>query len=260
MRIEHTRIVITGAASGIGRALQQQLARYPAQIVAVDRDEVQLRLAVDAIQSGAATVHPFVSDVSTEEGVDEIFDYAVDAMGGIDLFIANAGFAYYENLADADWSRLEHLVKVNALSPIYSAVKMRELNRVRPYKMVITASAMSLLPLPGYALYGATKGMLHHFAQAYRYELDDPRHLMLVYPIGTRTAFFDTSGAPIPWPTQTPEYVANRVVRGIECDKKAVYPSVTFQMLMLTGRVCPPALRLWQYIELRRFQRWREAQ
>lgn len=260
MQIEHSRIVITGAASGIGHALLVRLAQYRAHIIAVDRDEIHLHHAVAELKAAEASVIPFVNDVAGQSGVDAIFEHALDVMGGIDLFIANAGFAYYENLSVANWDRLERLALVNALAPIYSAIRMRELNRVNPYKVVITASAMSLLALPGYALYGATKATLHHFAQAYRYELDDPRSLMLVYPIGTRTAFFDTSGAPLTWPTQTPEYVANRIAQGIERDKQAIYPSVTFQLLLLAGRLCPPALRLWQHLELRRFRRWRDSQ
>jgi uncharacterized protein len=262
MRIEHTRIVITGAASGIGYALMLRLAQYPAHIVVVDRDEIRLRLALSELKTKTAktAVSPYVNDVATQAGVDGIFEHALNTMGGIDLFIANAGFAYYENLSVANWDRLERLTSVNALAPIYSAIRMRQLNRVRPYKVVITASAMSLLPLPGYALYGATKATLHHFVQAYRYELDDPRSVMMVYPIGTRTAFFDTSGAPTTWPTQTADYVAGRIIHGIEHDKLTIQPSPTFQLLMLMGRVCPPVLRLWQAIELRRFKQWRDAQ
>jgi uncharacterized protein len=258
MHLDNKRIVITGAASGIGRALLLRLARYDCRIIAADRDEVRLRLVVGTLHAPAAQVAPYVVDLATHAGVDGLFAFAHKLFGGLDLFIANAGFAYYEELMSAQWERLDRILAVNTLSPLYSAVKMRELNAAAPYKMVIVASAMGQLPLPGYAVYGATKAALHSFAEAYRFELDDPRKLMLVYPIGTRTAFFETSGAPDTWPTQAPEYVADRIVRGIERDQRAVYTSLSNVLLMWLGRLLPVP-RLWQQIELARFQRWRNG-
>lgn len=259
MQINQQRIILTGAASGIGRALMTRLATYPCRLIAADSDHQRLSETIAALASPCATITPFVGDLASPADNDRLFSIAVQDMGGVDLFIANAGFAYYEAIRHADWARMERIYGLNTLAPLYAAVKMRELGAARPYKVVITCSAMGLLALPGYAMYGATKAALHHFADGYRYELDDPRKLMLVYPIGTRTNFFKASGAPVSWPTQTPDYVAGLIVRGIERDQQRVYTSPQFRLLMLIGRVAPPALRFWQWIELQRFRRWARA-
>ncbi len=129
------------------------------------------------------------------------------SLGAIDLFIANAGFAYYERLTRAHWQRMASLFHVNVVSPLYAAVRMAEINGTRPHRTVIVASAMGRLAIPGYAMYSGSKAALHRFAEAYRYELADPTSLTLVYPIGTRTRFFVAENdrpAPIPGPCSRP--------------------------------------------------------
>lgn len=259
MRIEQTRIIITGAASGIGQATLTQLAAYPCQIVAVDIDETRLSDAVSAIPQARATIRLYACDLAESTAVDALFDHAIDLMGGLDLFVANAGFAYFETLDHADWERLERIYQVNTFSPIYSAVKMRERLGSQPYRIVITASAMGKLALPGYAVYASTKAALDRFAEGYRLELDDPHRLTLVYPIGTRTRFFSTAAetaAPTTWPTQTAEQVARAIVRGIEHNQLTIYPSRLFRVMILLDRVFPIIRILEQAIEKRRFMRW----
>lgn len=261
MRIDQTRIILTGAASGIGQATLHRLATYPCQILAVDIDETRLAVALAALESPRATITPYTCDLADPAAIDTLFDTALKTMGGLDLFIANAGFAYYEALERADWTRLERIYRVNTFSPIYSAVKMREHLGNQPYRVVITASAMGKLAIPGYAVYGSTKAALDRFAEGYRLELDDPRKLALVYPIGTRTRFFSAaarSDVPSTWPTQTAEQVADAIIKGIERDRMTIYPSRLFRAIILLDRVFPVIRILEQAIEKRRFVAWQQ--
>ncbi len=259
MRIDGSRIVLTGAASGIGRALLELLAVHPCRIIAAD---IQPDLLSEAVQqaAGRAIITPWIGDLGQAPDIDALFDHALTTLGGIDLYVASAGFAYYEKLEHADWDRLVRLFHVNTLGPIYAAIRMGEINGQHPYKVVIVASAMAHLAIPGYALYGASKAALDRFAEGYRLELDDPARLLLVYPIGTRTAFFRRSGgerdAPYPWPTQSAKQVARAILRGIEHDQRSVYPSRLFATLLLIDRFIPLSRRLEHLIELRRFRRW----
>ncbi|QNU68905.1 SDR family oxidoreductase [Ruminiclostridium herbifermentans] len=81
-------------------------------------------------------------------------------MGKIDIFFANAGFAYYEKIAKPDYQHIEDIYKVNVFAPLYICEKMYELNKDRDYKVVITSSAMGMLSLLGYALYLSTKAAM----------------------------------------------------------------------------------------------------
>lgn len=257
MNLSGKRIIITGAGGGIGAAVMARLAAYDgAHIIGVDLDAARVDSAIAAIESPRAVLTSHAADLGQPEGVDGLFDHAQAVMGGVDVFIANAGFAYYEQIGAPDWAHIDRIFRVNVYSPIYAAEKMAQLNRDAPYRVVITASAMARVGLPGYALYGATKAALHRFAEAYRAEIADSRSLVLLYPIATRTAFFQSAGgAPVAFPTQTPEEVAAALVSGLERDKTAIYPSLLFRLLLLFDRVTP-ARRLTQWIEGRKFRTW----
>lgn len=261
MKIDNKRIVLTGAASGIGRALLQLLSGYPAQITVADVNQAALQTTIDAVPSKNATLIPFIADLSQQQNVDALFDHAVAQMGGIDLFIANAGYAYYEKIDKPDWDHIARIYQLNVFSTIYSTEKMKVLNTGRPYKVVMTASSIGHLPLPGYAIYSGTKAALHRFAEAYRYELENPASLMLVYPIATRTNFFNTAGdeVPVMWPNQPPETVASAVIKGIETDRTSVYPSRLFRFFRLSERILPFLRNILQGWEYRRFKQWLTA-
>ena len=119
---------------------------------------------------------------------------------------------------------------------------------------------MALVALPGYALYGASKGALHRFAEAHRFELGledrDPCTLTLVYPIATRSHFFERTLAPLPWPNQSPERVAQAIIQGVEKDKREIHPSRLFRLFIALEPLLPGLRRLIQWREGQRLKRW----
>lgn len=256
MQIDGKRIVLTGAASGIGRALLVELAQYNAEIIAADVDAEKLGESVRTPQNVRASLNPFVCDLISKNGTDELIAHALATLNGIDIFIANAGFTYYERLRDANWDRMADIYSVNVFSPLYTAVRMGELNPDNPYSVVMTASTMGHWGLPGYALYSSTKSALDRFADAYRYEMPPNGHLMLVYPIGTRTSFFARSGAPPPVPLQNPDTVARAVVRGIERNQRTVYPSLFWRIAAAFNHVIPVVKPLTQRYYLNMLEQW----
>lgn len=259
MNITDKRIVLTGAASGIGRALLELLAEYSAQVLAVDINAGALHATCNEVlgTSRSATITPYICDLSSAENVDRLFEQALQTLGRIDLFIANAGFAYYEQVEQPDWEHIERIFRVNVFNTLYTIEKMQALYGDEPYKVVVTASAMALLAVPGYAIYSATKAALHRFTDAYRWQMKDSRKLMLVYPIATRTGFFKAAGESVPsaWPSQEPETVARAILRGIRRDRKSVSPSFLFSLVMFLDRFLPVHW-LEQWIEQGRFDQW----
>ena len=120
MKLAGKNIVLTGASSGIGKEMLNILSSMTdAKIIAVARH-------IENIPFEEGVIYPFAADVSMPEGVDNVFDYAQRTLGNIDVFIANAGFAYLEKLSVPDWKHIEYIYNLNVFSPIYSLEKLQE--------------------------------------------------------------------------------------------------------------------------------------
>jgi short-subunit dehydrogenase len=255
MDLQGKRMILTGAASGIGRALLDDLCAFDAQIVAVDRDAEALQTALAALPAHAH-VQPFIADLSDPAAIEALFTFADEALGTVDIFIANAGFAWYEPF-DGKWAHVEAIYRVNVFAPLAALDHMMERAHGRPITFVITASAMARLGMAGYAVYASTKAALDRFADSFRLEAPPHVQLMLVYPIATRSNFFrhERRAAPVPFPSQTPETVAAAIVRGLQRDRRSVHPSRLFRLAALVDRVLP-ILWLYQRFSRRTFRQW----
>jgi len=238
MDIENKRILITGATSGIGLETLKLLQKFQGtQIIAVGR-KIELIPPYD-------NVIPYKCDVSREKEVDALFQFALEKMNGIDIFIANAGFGYYEKMDKPDWAHIEHIYQTNVL---YSYQKMVALNPENPFLFIATASAVAFYALPYYTIYSSTKYALNGFLDGIQYELPKNAHVGLVYPVATKTKFFQTSsistqGKEI-WPTQTPDKVASAIVKGILKNKRKIMPSTIFYLSTILGKFFPCMIRL----------------
>ncbi len=160
--------------------------------------------------------------------------------------MANAGFAYYEEMAAATWEHIEAIFSANVIPGLYCAGKMKDLHGDGPYGFVAMASGFSFLPYPGYALYCGTKAALCHFAEAYRFELGKGQRFQVVYPIATKTAFFERAGAPsMPWPVQHVDTVARAILSGIKKEKRRIYPSRLLPLYLAIEGWFPWARRIY---------------
>lgn len=254
MNLEGKKVILTGASSGIGLEMLSLLAKYDRiEIVAVAR-HVESVLTIDGV------VYPFAADVSTAEGIDRVFEYANQMMGGVDLFIANAGIAYLEEIGKPDWSHTGYIYNLNVFSPIYSLQKLVAESGDREIAFACTISGAGLVSLPAYSLYCSTKAALHHFVQTYRYEQPERLQLTAIYPVATRTEFFDKAtgerNTPLPFPIQDADVVARKIVKGIEKNKKTIYPSPMFRLFYPVGRAFPCLLRVYSLMEKKKVKKW----
>ena len=248
MNLSDKKVVITGAASGIGQALLEQLLYIPdIQIVASDINPIAANYPEHVIKHQG--------NIANAQGIDALFDFACERMGQIDMFIANAGFAYYEQTEKEDWAHIERIYACNTFSPIYTSHKMARINEGREYGVMITASFMGIYSLPGYSLYSATKASLLSWADAYRREKDDQGHIMILCPVATKTHFFDTS-APVPWPSQTSEQVARAAVKGINKNSHRIYPSKLSVLTLVLDWIIPLTMPVYKAIETIKFKQW----
>lgn len=262
MNLSGKHIVITGAASGIGAALLQQLASQAGHITCADINGTALQATIAALVNPTAQITPFVGDMTLPAVIDDLMSAALAQMGGVDVFIANAGFSYYERLDYQDWGRTERIFALNVLAPIYSAQAMLKRYPQGGYTMVLIASAMAYMSVPGYTLYAATKAAVDRFAEGYRFDLPPAARLMVVYPVATRTSFFSTAGHNVPMlpSSQSPQEVASAIVDGLKRDADKVYPNLLFRVLRLTGLTLQVMRWSNYWIGGRQFRAWLKGQ
>lgn len=153
MELQDKIIVVTGAASGIGKALARRFSAERArQIVAVDLDEAGARATADEL--GCIAMR---ADVSNEDDVRRVIERCETEIGAIDLFCSNAGIAIGSDLeaANEEWQRSWD---VNLMAHVYAARHLvpRMTERGGGY-FLNTASAAGLLNQIGGAAYGVSK-------------------------------------------------------------------------------------------------------
>ncbi len=155
MELRDRICVVTGGASGIGRALCQRFAAEGARaVVVVDRDADG---AIATARSIGDQATPRTADVTVEADVEALVEHTEDEIGPIDLFASNAGILGYGGIeaTDETWSLVW---SVNVLAHLYAAraVVPRMVERGGGY-LLSTASAAGLLTQPGDAPYSVTK-------------------------------------------------------------------------------------------------------
>ena len=242
--IRNKNIVITGASSGIGKSILDLLAAKENgnRIVAASR-------SIGTLSGFGENVILFPCDLSTQAGVDALFEKAEAVFSKIDILICNAGAPYYERYDYEDWNRIERIFSLNTFSCMYSYSKYLNHLNGRDGKLVFTISAMGEMALPGYALYASTKFAMKGFQQAIRIESPKNLKITCVYPVSTKTNFFEVGGAGTkveqPFPVQTAEAVAKAAIKGVEKGRKQVYPCPIYLPSRFLMNVLPPVRRLY---------------
>jgi NAD(P)-dependent dehydrogenase (short-subunit alcohol dehydrogenase family) len=161
MRVEDRVVVVTGGASGIGRALCRRFAADGARkLVVADRDGDGAARVAAEIGGDARRV-----DVARESEIEALIDHTERAHGPIALFCSNAGIGIHggAEVADSEWQRIW---EINVMSHIYAARHLvpRMAKRGGGY-LLNTASAAGLLTQIGSAPYAVTKHAAVSFAE-----------------------------------------------------------------------------------------------
>ena len=166
---EQRSILITGAASGIGRAAALLFAQRGWLVGAADRDEAGLA-ALAAVSPG---IVPLTLDVANRDGVLAAFaEFAGHSGGTLDCLLSNAGIDAKGPFGDMPWDRVRAVVEVNllgAMSVIHAALPLL---RATPGSLCLsTASGSAIFGVGGMAVYSATKHGVRGLTEALAVEL-----------------------------------------------------------------------------------------
>ncbi|MEK7705455.1 MAG: SDR family NAD(P)-dependent oxidoreductase [Myxococcota bacterium] len=171
LRFSDQVVWITGASSGIGRALALELAAQGAHVALSARRVERLEEVASSIKAGGQKALVVPCDVTDEEAVMRTVEEIVAHFGRLDVAIANSGFGVsgrVESLHAADWRRqLETNVVGLAITARYALPHLR---RTRG-RLALTGSAMGMFAAPGFGAYSASKYAVRAIGQTLAMEL-----------------------------------------------------------------------------------------
>lgn len=163
---------ITGASSGIGRALALELADAGIEVGLASRREEELEAIADEIRNRGGKARVFPLDVTKFELAQETILRADEEMGGIDLMIANAGVARPRWSGKLAWEHCEPTIMINVAGTVatLTAIIPKMVERKRGHLVAISSLA-GYRGLPRFAVYSGSKAFLHKFMEGIRVDL-----------------------------------------------------------------------------------------
>src|SRR5919108_1681687 len=182
--------VVTGASSGIGRAIAEQLGAAGAHVVLSGRTEPAMKESADRITQAGGSAHVVVADVRDPAAVRGLVDTAVADTGRLDVMVNNAGLSHPEPIVDGDPEQWRAMLETNVLALLVgcqAAVKaMRDCGAQGHIVNISSLAAQR----PDSGVYGATKHAVNTISKTLRNELiDDPIQGVTVMPGAIATNF-----------------------------------------------------------------------
>ena len=187
------RVLITGASSGIGRALALELAKQNARLALVARRESELEVLAQEIRSLGGEATFAVADIAERQEAERACHKLSEAFGGIDLLVNNAGYGHHRRFLDWDVDDMERMMRVNYLGSLYvTKALVPQMVQRREGWLVFIASVAGKIAPPDESAYAASKFAMVGLAESISLELEEHGiHTLTVCPGAIRTPFFD---------------------------------------------------------------------
>jgi short-subunit dehydrogenase len=247
--MEHWRgkwALVTGASSGIGWALAEQLAAKGANLVLTARRADRLKqLADDVTTRYKVETQIFAADLARPQAPGEIFRFVEQKRLPIELLINNAGFGAYGEFHKVDAQRLLDMVQVNVAAVVHLTHLFLPAMVVRHSGYVlIVASTAAFQPVPYISTYAATKGFDLLFAEgiaeeARRYSV----HVCALCPGPTASEFNEVAGLPrLGGPQESNDKVARVGLEALAAGKPRVISGARNWLSVEAQRLAPRRL------------------
>jgi len=155
-------VVITGAASGLGREAACVFAQAGAWTALADVDEAGLRETAALVSAAGGKSLIRRTDVSRREVCEALADAVLAEWGGLDVWINGAGISYLHTMLETEADKAERIVSINMLGPYWGTVAAARVMKDHGGGAIVNiSSGGGAKPLPGISLYGMTKAAVN---------------------------------------------------------------------------------------------------
>jgi len=183
---------VTGAASGIGRALAIELAARGCDLALADRDDVGLQaVAAEIGRTGQRKVTVHRVDVGEPAEIEDFARAAISAHPSLNILVNNAGVALLGQFTEIDQAQMEWLMNINFWGVVHATrAFLPHLSGRREAHIVNLSSIFGIIAPPGQTAYAAAKFAVRGFSESLRHELQtagSPVRLSVVHPGGVAT-------------------------------------------------------------------------
>lgn len=241
------RSVVTGASSGIGRAIALELCRQGASVTVTARRERRLTEIVQQSAALPGRMSQVSGDICEPDVRERVIRCTVDEWGGVDLLVNNAGVGKLGRFEDGTPEVLRQVMEVNFFATAeMTRVALPHLKNGRTPILVNVSSILGRRGVPHNSEYCASKFAVHGFSESIRTELmAEGIDLLVVSPGTTGTEFFERSlerTSEPRWPEHrpvTPEYVAKHIVAAIRAGRREIVPYLWGKVLCELSRFSP---------------------
>jgi short-subunit dehydrogenase len=254
LRLKNRIAVVTGGASGIGRAICEQLASGGACVMVADVDVDRAKEVAASIRQSGGQADAAYVDVACASHVDKLVSEVAAKYNAIDYMFNNAAVAVVGELRDGNVEDFRRVVDVNLLGVVHGTMAAyRIMLRQKFGHIVNIASVTGLMPTPVLTAYSTTKWAIVGFSTALRVEAAGLGvKVSVACPglvrtnIADRTVYWNVSKEDylkwIPWQRMmlTPAEAANGILRGVTCNKGIIIYPFSARVAWLLYRVCPP--------------------
>jgi len=264
MKLDDCNALITGASAGIGREFARQLAGHVRSMILIARREERLAELCDELQQQHPNLVVQIRQVDLADlaQLHELMEWLGRERIDVNVLVNNAGLGDSGPFATSDPIRNEQMTLVNvvALTSLTRHILPQMIAKRRGGILNVSSSA-GFLPMPGSAVYAATKAYVTSFSEALRAELHGTGvSVCALCPGPVRTEFQQVAKRPDGRPEIGPEFlvvpverVVRDAIRRLEADKPIVIPGFAMKLVMLLARLMPmPVLRFLFRLSLRR--------